>query len=259
MANPWKVDWTAVRAHNSSLAWQSLHVCACVWVCMCVYSEHFSWVYEKYFMANINVLHALGGTITLPSCRWRWQMPAGTTAMARASPPPSPALLIPLKYSFPCCKTKAKWRRRDCVRKLQENAGNGCREREKEREKEGGERGRERERQLEEVQSSASKTTVKIATEKEICGRVQSGHSHAEQLSNVPQYALLAQLRRATKAFRTCVHSKHSQCAALNVCVSVCLCVCVNWLCHWRGTHHAQHHYHFARSCPHISAWLCRA
>jgi len=29
-------------------------------------------------MANINVQHALGGTITLPSCRWRWQMPAET-------------------------------------------------------------------------------------------------------------------------------------------------------------------------------------
>lgn len=40
-------------------------LCACVCVC----SEHFSWVYEKYFMANINVLHALGGTITFPSCR----------------------------------------------------------------------------------------------------------------------------------------------------------------------------------------------
>lgn len=61
----------------------------CVWVCVLVrlwvFVRHFScatFIYEKYFMANINVLHALGGTITLPSCRWRWQMPEETSTWA---------------------------------------------------------------------------------------------------------------------------------------------------------------------------------
>lgn len=154
-------------------------------------------------------------------------MPAGTTASA--TPPPPLKLPLPLHFAYHSttastgCKTEAKWRRTDCVRKLQENAGNACREWER-----GGRKSeRERERQLEEVQSSASKTTAKIANEKEnlwACSKWTL--ACRAQLSNVPQYALLAQLRCAAKAFRTCVHSKHSQCAALSVYTCVCVCVC---------------------------------